>query len=232
MRLPAVVVGDHAESGEGDFCFAGEFGLRDVGHADEVEAKLAVSQGFCAGGEGGAVHIDVGACLVNGDSRMGGAVDEDLAQVFAVGVCKGDMGDKAVSEKGVVFSATGAVVVLIGHQNMTGSILFLEAADSSDADDEAYAKGAQGPDIGAMIDLGGKETVATGVAREKDDLASGEGALHEDVRGRAIGSVDGQLFEVFEAFELVEATASNDADHGWIEFKVNGLLAARGRHHT
>jgi len=42
LRFPAIVVGDHGESGESDAGFESEFGLWDIGHADDVEAELAV----------------------------------------------------------------------------------------------------------------------------------------------------------------------------------------------
>ena len=42
LDFPAVVIGDHAECGEGDFGFAGEFSFGQVGHADDVESEVAV----------------------------------------------------------------------------------------------------------------------------------------------------------------------------------------------
>ena len=213
VGLPAVVVGDHAQGGEGDFGFASELGFGDVGHPDEVESEMPVGIGFGSGREGGAVHVDVGAFLVNGDAGGGGAVDEDLAKVLAVGVGGGDVGYDAVAEEGVMFPSTCSVVVLVGDEDVAGGVVFFEAADGGDADDKAHAKGAQGPDIGAVIDLGGEQAMTTGVAGEKDDLAISEGALHEDIGGRAEGGINGEFLEVFQSFELIEAAAADDADH-------------------
>ena len=84
VRFPAIVVSDHAEGGKCDFGFAGELCFGDIGHADEVEATAAILKRLGAGGKSGAVHVYVGALLVNRNTGGSGAVDEDLAKVFAV----------------------------------------------------------------------------------------------------------------------------------------------------
>jgi hypothetical protein len=150
---------------------------------------------------------------VDGESGGGSAVDEDLAQAFAIGVCGGYMSYEPVTKEGVVGSITSAVVVLVGHEDMARSILFLKASDRSDADDEANPKRAQSPDIGTVINFGRKKAMTTGVAREKDDFASSKGAPHEGIGGRAVRSLDGEFLQVSKTFELIEAAAADYADH-------------------
>ena len=53
-RVPAVVVGAHADHSVGDFGFAGEFGFGETGHVDAGGGPGAVEEGFGPGGELGA----------------------------------------------------------------------------------------------------------------------------------------------------------------------------------
>ena len=50
------------------------------------------------------------------------------------------MGGDAVSEECVVLTFAGAVVVLIGDEDVAGGVVFFQAADGGDADDEAHAE--------------------------------------------------------------------------------------------
>lgn len=137
--FPAVVIGDHGEGGEGDFCFAGEFGFGDVCHADDVKSELAVGVAFCSGGECWAVHVDVGSSVVDvvwcvfGCFFSGGA--EDGSEAFADGVCEGYVGCDAVAEEGMFVPSAGAIEVLVKEDDVSGGVLFLEAAYCCDADD-------------------------------------------------------------------------------------------------
>ena len=65
LNFPAIVIGDHPQGGEGDLGFAGEFRLRQVGHADDVEAMAAIQLRFRAGGKGGTIHVDISAAIVD-----------------------------------------------------------------------------------------------------------------------------------------------------------------------
>jgi len=194
VRFPAVVVGDHAEGGEGDFSFTGKLGFGGIRHADEVEAELAVGVRLSAGGEGGAVHVDVGALFMNGESGGRGAVDEDLAEAFAIGVGGGDVGDDAVAKEGVVLTAAGAVVELVRDEDVARGVVFFEAANGGDANDVADAKRTESPDVGAVVNLGGEELVTTGMTGEKNDFSSRELTFHEAIGGGSEGGFKGELF--------------------------------------
>ena len=57
LDFPAIVVGDHGDGCDGDFCFACEADLAEVGHPDDIESEVAVGIGLGSGGESGASHI-------------------------------------------------------------------------------------------------------------------------------------------------------------------------------
>ncbi len=44
--MPAIVIGDHGDGDVTDFGFAGELGLLQVGHADDVHAPASIEIGF------------------------------------------------------------------------------------------------------------------------------------------------------------------------------------------
>ena len=214
LVFPAIVVCDHGEGGEGDFGFAGEFGFREVSHADDVEAELAVGFAFCAGGEGWAVHVDVGAAVVDAAVLFGADRVEERAEICADGVSEADVCNDAVAEERVVFAAAGAVEELVGEDDVAGLIGVAETSDGGDADDPADVEGAEGPEIGAVIEFGGEEPVAAAVAWEEADAAVGEGAGGDEVRGGAPWGIDGDVLTVREAVEVVEAAAADDGDGG------------------
>ena len=63
-----------------------------------------------------------------------------------------------------------------------------------------------------MIEFGGVNAVATAVARQEYDVASGELAGEKLVRGGAEGGFDRDPFLAREPFDVVEAAAADDAD--------------------
>lgn len=214
VSFPAIVVGDHGEGGAGDFGFAGEFGFGEIGHADDVAAELAIGFGFGAGGKGGAVHIDVGAVIVEGASELGAGLAEEVAEIGRVGIAEANVGDDAIAEEGVVFAAAGAVKELIGDDDVKGMDFFAEAADGGDANEPADVERAEGVEIGPVIDFMWGDAVAATVSGKKIDGASGVLAFDDVVGWSAERSGEGDFFDAGESFQFVEATASNDADGG------------------
>lgn len=99
VGFPAIVIGDETERGESDFGFAAEAGFWCVGHADEVEAHVAVHVGFGAGGESRAAHGNVSPAVVKSCGVIGGGLDEKSSHLIAVGIGEGNVGCDAISEK-------------------------------------------------------------------------------------------------------------------------------------
>ena len=81
----------------------------------------------------------------------------------------------------------GAVDELVGHDKVGGLVLFLERADGGDRDDALDAELLEGINVGAEVELGGKDAMAAAVAREKGDLAAFELAENEGVEGEPKG---------------------------------------------
>ena len=88
----------------------------------------------------------------------------------------------------------------------------LEGADGADADDPGDAEVFHAPEVGAVVEFAGEDAVAASVPGQEDDVASGEFAGEEGVRGWAEGGVELDPFLAGEAFDLVEAAAADDAD--------------------
>ena len=210
--FPAVVVGGHGEGGIGNLGFAGAFGFAEVGHADDVVAGSMVGAGFGAGAEGGAFHADVGAAVVDAGLGGAGGLDDDLPEFAAEGFGKGDVGDDAAAEKGVLEGLFGAVDELVDDDDVAGAVFFLQGADGADAEDPLDAEFFQGPDVGAVVEFGGQDAVAAAVAGEEDDVAPDEAAGQEIIGGGAEGGFDLDPFLVGEAFDAIEAGSADDAN--------------------
>ncbi len=186
---PAVVVGDHGEGGVADLGLAGELGLLQVGHADDVGAPAAVEVGLGAGGELRAFHADVGASALADDADLGAGLGEDVGDDGADGVAERDVADDAFAEEGGG-AGEGTVDELVGDDEVGGLVLFLQAADGADREDARDAEGLHRVDVGLEVQLRGKDAVALAVAGEEGDLAAFERAQGEDLAGCAEGGFD------------------------------------------
>ena len=111
--FPTVVIRDHGQCREGDLGLAGEFGLGQVGHADDIETKLAMRIGLCPRGESGAIHANVGAAVVNAAALCHGGVMQQCPQFVGDGVAKGHVANDASAKEGVLITATGAIEELV-----------------------------------------------------------------------------------------------------------------------
>ena len=126
-------------------------------------------------------------------------------------IAKGYMADDAVTEEGRD-AVEGAIDELVGNDKVSGLVLFLKRADGGDGEDALDAEFLEGVNIGAEVELGGKNAMAAAVAREKGDLAAFELAENEDVRGRAEGGFNALFVNVGEAGHGVKPAAADDAD--------------------
>ncbi len=77
----------------------------------------------------------------------------------------------------------GAVDELAGHDEVGGLVLFLERTDGGDGKDALHAELFHGVDVGAEVELGGKNAMAASVTREEGDLTALELAEDEGVGG-------------------------------------------------
>ncbi len=126
-------------------------------------------------------------------------------------IAEGHVAHDAVAEEGGD-AVEGAVDELVGNDEVGGLVLFLERADGGDGEDALDAELLQGVDVGAEVELGGKNAMAAAVAREKGDLAALELAENEGVGGCAEGRFHALFVNVGESGHGVKPAAADDAD--------------------
>ena len=128
IGVPAVVVGDHRQGAVGDFGFAGQAGFGVVGHADHIAAPAAVQLRFGLGGEGRALHAEVGATAVqaatlrqHGLHRIAQEAREGGAKRFG----KSNVGHSSFAKK-AGRAPLGSIDELIGDHQVQGPVLLLQ----------------------------------------------------------------------------------------------------------
>lgn len=212
LDLPAVVIRDHRQGGEGDLRLAGQFGLRQVRHADDIEAELTVRIRLCPRGERWPVHADVSAAIVDTAALGDAGIVQQTAQLVRKRVAKGDVSDDATAEERVLVASAGAVEKLVRQHDVTRVVFLLQTTDSGHGDDPAHVQAAQCPEIRTMIQLRGQDAVPFAMPGQEIDAASGQCARHECIGRRAERRLDRDFLAVFEAFEVVQAGTADDAD--------------------
>src|SRR5580698_10797527 len=208
---PAVVIRDHGHGGVADFGFAGQFGLLQVGHADHVRAPAAIEIRLGAGRKLRALHADVGAAQLADYAHSGAGADRGFGHGGANRIAKRDVADDAFAEKGRD-AMKGAIDELVGHDKVRGLVLFLERADGGNGNNTLDAELLECVDVGAEVQLGGKNAMAASMAREKGDLASFEIAKHKSLRWLAEVRIHALFAYVGEAGHGVKTAAADNAD--------------------
>ena len=98
--MPAVIIRGKGDGGITDLCFTGQFGLRDVGHPDDVDAPGAIKSRFGACRKLGSFNAEVGAPLLHRRPDIRPRLKQDLAEVRTNRIREADMTDNAITEKG------------------------------------------------------------------------------------------------------------------------------------
>ena len=106
----------------------------------------------------------------------------------------------------------GAVHKLVNEHDVARLAFFLQGADGADADDPGDAEFFHRPDVGAMVEFRRQNPVAASVARQKDDIASGQFAGEQIIRWRTEGRPDLHPFLSCKAFDVIKTGAADDAD--------------------
>ena len=81
----------------------------------------------------------------------------------------------------------GAVDELVGNDEVGGLVLFLERTDGGDGEDALHAELLEGVDVGAEVQLGGKNAMAAAMARQEGDFAAFQFAQNEGSEGSPNG---------------------------------------------
>src|SRR6266542_5582700 len=175
LRMPHVVVGHQRQCRIAELGLAGELGLGHVRHADDGDAPPAVDLGLPPGRELRALDADVGAALVNAPARLAPGLGEGGRKGRTHGMRHADMGHDAVAEEGG-HAAPGMVVELVGDDHVQRVDLLLHASDGAHGEQDAGAELPHPVDIGAIVELRGREPVPAAVAGEEDDPTAAEAA--------------------------------------------------------
>src|SRR2546430_10693297 len=80
------------------------------------------------------------------------------------------MRSNAIAEKSVISALTGPIEKLRGQKHIARRIFFLQAADSSHANNPAHIKRTQRVDVRAMIQLVRQNAMASPMSRQKINL--------------------------------------------------------------
>lgn len=177
VLLPAVVVGRHADHLVGHLGLAGQLGLGQDTHVDQVGTEVAVHVGLGAGRELGALHADQGLAAVEVASLDHMALLPDhFLEHGREGVCEHGVGYQAVLKEGRGADALGAVNDLRRQDKVTGLELFAQGANGRVGNDGLDTEGLERSNVGAGRDLGGGQVVATAVAGQEGNVEAGLGA--------------------------------------------------------
>ena len=138
-------------------------------------------------------------------------VGEGFRGDLADGVAEADVGYDAVGEEAAL-PRKGAVDELIGNDEVGGLVLFLQRPHSGSGQDEFDAELLEPVNIGAEVELAGRDAVAAAVTGQEGDGPAVELAYHVGVRGLAEGGVERDLAQVGDAGHGVKPAAADDAD--------------------
>src|ERR1041385_4475403 len=142
---------------------------------------------------------------------MAGRFQEKQAQLFTDGFGKGDVRHDAAPKESVIQALLGAIDKLIDEHNVARTIPGLQRTDGAHTDDPVDAELFHGPDIGAMIELGWKQPMSSGVAWQEDDIASIQLPGQELVGRSTERRLNVDPFLAGEAFDLIQAASADDA---------------------
>jgi hypothetical protein len=105
-----------------------------------------------------------------------------------------------------------AVDVLIDHDEIPRHDLLPKTSAGGDRHEKLDAEPLHAPDVRAIVDLRRTDAVAAAVSREEDDLPAFQSPDDERVRCRSERRLEHDLLAALEAFQVVEAAASQDSD--------------------
>ena len=125
-----------------------------------------------------------------------------------------DVRDQALAEERAL-ALVGAVDELVDQHEGAGRQLLLERAAGRERDQIGDAGALEHVDIGAVVDVGGRQPVALVVARQEHDRQAGDLADAQGPGRLAPGAFDALLAHVLQARQIVDAGAADDAENGF-----------------
>ncbi len=210
--VPAVVVGHHRNDRVGDLRLARELGLRHRGHVDDVVAESLVGERLGPRGELRTLHAHRGAAPMAGNRLGHGRAGDQFLQRRPHRVREGHVGDATRTEERTL-AAHGAVHEVVHQHEGAGAQFLAVGAAGRERHEVGHAQLLQRVDVGAVVDLGGRQAVAPAVPRQEHDVRAAGATDAQPVRRLAPGRVDALLAHVLDAGQVVEAGAADDAEH-------------------
>jgi len=127
-------------------------------------------------------------------------------------IAKRDMGDDAVSEEGMVAMwALGAIEKLIGKDNVTGAIVFAEAAYCTDRKHVFHAELLEAQDIGLVIDLRRQEAMSNAMTGKEEGFVLSQHTVDIGIRGRAKWCFHRHGVHILQSVDVVQPRAADNA---------------------
>ena len=121
------------------------------------------------------------------------------------------MRDQALAEERAL-ALVGAVDELVDQHEGAGRQLLLERAAGRQRDQIGDAGALQHVDIGAVVDVGGRQPVALVVARQEHHRQAGDLADAQRARRLAPRARDALLAHILKPRQVVDAGAADDAE--------------------
>ena len=123
------------------------------------------------------------------------------------------MGDAALAEERAL-PVEGAVDELIDQHEGAGRQFLLVRAAGGERDEVGHAGALEHVDIGAVVDVGGREPVPLVVARQEDHRRARDLAHAQRRRRLAPRAFDRPPPHLLEPRQIVDAGAADDAEYG------------------
>ena len=114
----------------------------------------------------------------------------------------------------MVLAPAHPVEELVHHHDVLRVEFFPQAAHRRNTEQPSHPQGTQGPDIGRVRQLVGRQTVPAAVPGQEEDGAPGQLAADQAIGRRAERGVDLDFAQVLQSFHLIESAPSDHAD-GW-----------------
>ena len=219
--LPAIVIGDHRHRSERNLGFACQLRLRQIGHANDIKPISAIEFRLGASGERRPVHAHVSAAVVNGSTAGARGFRQYLPQLGRDRVGKGNVGRYSFAKKRVTRAQTRPIKKLLWQQDVARGIFLLQTADRCHANDPTDVERTQRVNIRAMIQFVRQDTVSTSVPGQKINAATGHCSADDGIGWCAERRFDFVFGELGKTFQLVEATAADNANRWLVHVSLN-----------
>ena len=126
--------------------------------------------------------------------------------------------------KEALFAREGAVDELVGDDELAGRQFLFQRTAGRHRNHVGHANAFQGVDIGAVVDRGRRLDMAAAMAGQEHQVGALVGAEQQRVGRLAPGRLDPLPARLFEAGNVIDAAAADDAENGSGHW---GLLAWR-----